>query len=66
MTPKEKAKELLDRFRLNVIDYEGLDMNTFNAKQCVFIAVDLVLDTLNQLSLEYEYWEEVKSEIENL
>jgi len=63
MTSKEKAKELVDIFRLNVIDYEGSGMNTFNAKQCVFIAVDLVLDTLNQLSLEYEYWEEVKQEI---
>lgn len=66
MSPKDKAIELLDNFRLNVIDYEGSGMNKFNAKQCALIAVDLVLDILNQSTLEFEYWEEVKTKIEEL
>jgi hypothetical protein len=34
-------------------------------KKCALIVVDEILDVLNQLTLEYEYWEEVKQEITN-
>ena len=44
MTPKEKAKDLIDMFRMNVLDYEGSGLNTFKAKQCALIAVDEILD----------------------
>ena len=68
MTPKEKAKELLERMTVHhwtdVCDSEG-------AKQCALIAVDEILTTLYDLKFgnavveELDYWEDVKQEIEN-
>jgi len=40
MTPKEKAIELVERFRMNVLDYEGCSINEHKAKQCALITVD--------------------------
>lgn len=76
MTPKEKAIELIDTFRMNVLDYEGCSINTHKAIQCALIAVDEIyalrltygqyldydLDKINYAS----YWEDVKKEIENI
>mgnify|MGYP007049626331 CR=1 FL=1 len=82
MTPKEKAKELVDKFRLHVLekDFFGDSVEHDNAKQCALIAVDEMLNNGNlesQLiqakyrgkepySFELEYWQEVKQEIEKL
>jgi hypothetical protein len=68
MTPKEKAKELVDKFLLEVtgIDrysYNIDSMNLFSAKQCALIAVNEVLD---KDGYNNDYWKEVKQEIENL
>jgi hypothetical protein len=68
MTPKEKAKELVEKFD-STLTY--LESKT-KAKQCALIAVDLRLDgdfIFN--SIEYgidslEYWQEVKQEIEKI
>ena len=60
MTPKEKAKELLEKM-LN-----GFQFNTddYTAKQCALIAVDEILE---ECRLEKDwYWQEVKQEIERL
>jgi hypothetical protein len=65
MTAKEKAKELVDKFRLNVLDYEGSGMNTFKAKQCALIAVDELL-LLITYQPTIDYWNEVKQEIDQL
>ena len=67
---KEKAEEL-------VLKYLRIDNNTkewFNthiAKQCALIAVDEILEMDLPILEEdadafYDYWEEVKQEIENL
>jgi hypothetical protein len=81
MTPKEKAEELVDNFRLNVLDYEGCGINEHKAKQCALIAVDEILRNIyknssfeiyhinNDKMNEFEaihYWQEVKQEIEKL
>ena len=73
MTPKEKANELVDRFdNINVL---GEEHNGYIAQQCALIAVDEIMpivqgyeDALSpsQTSDEYEYWQEVKQEIEKL
>ena len=64
MTPKEKAQELVDKFRMNVLDYEGSGLNTFKAKQCALIAVD---EMLSECRIQSEwYWNEVKQQIEKL
>ena len=69
MTPKLetahiKAKELVDRFRLNVLDYEDSGINTHKAKQCALIALDEILNVID--GFEMIYWEAVKKEIEKL
>jgi len=68
MTPKEKAKELVDKYD-NTLTY--LESKS-KAKQSALIAVDEILNTLysipfgNALDNELEYWNEVKQEIEKL
>jgi hypothetical protein len=68
MTPKEKAEEL-------VLKYLRIDNNTkewFNthiAKQCALIAVNEILNTIEQIFETFEerkYWQQVKKEIESL
>ena len=65
MTPKEKAKELVDKFtfRCEECDYD------WNAKQCAIIAVDEILNVINRdmnYQNVYAYFLEVKQEIEKL
>lgn len=64
MTPKEKAKELVDKFRISKAITESY------AKQCALILVDEILniewDEFEMSGDEVMYWEEVKKEIENL
>jgi hypothetical protein len=60
MTPKEKAKQLIEAmaFSCRECDYEA------KAKQCALIAVDEILKT-NPYKAR-NYWQEVKTEIEKL
>jgi hypothetical protein len=68
MTPKQKAKQLVELFTFSCreCDYET------KAKQCALIAVDIVLDEIQPFELGYEYeakikfWNNVKQEIEAL
>jgi len=69
MTPKEKAKELFDKFELSCAgilcfddDWEAL------AKLCALIAVDEILknDTIFLYVHHLDFWKEVKQEIEKL
>ena len=69
MTPKEKAKELVEAmaFSCRECDYES------KAKQCALIAVDEIIDSEPQYEWSNDYWknpndfwQEVKQEIENL
>jgi hypothetical protein len=72
MTPKEKTIELVDKFMLHN-SYQSIVW--YNAKQCALIAVDEILNELDdirnftgsKLSLRMiKYWQEVKQEIEKL
>jgi hypothetical protein len=69
MTPKEKAKDLLDKFSNVAL------LDSYEAKQCALIAVDEILDELLEIvmvtSSKYiikhtNYYKEVKQEIEKL
>jgi len=67
MTPKDKAKELVDKFS----DLEDGEMYIGKAKQCAIIAVDEIMKQCYDyrdidLQASYDYWEEVKQEIEKL
>ena len=71
MTPKEKAKELMD-----TIFYRTYHIKSEDAKQCALITVDEILSNekielpfnkRNQIYFcDIEYWQEVRKEIENL
>lgn len=69
MTPKEKAEELVSKYmnigQVKMSDYSRIYLPT--AKQCALIAVDEITDALEKNgSWNAQYWEEVKTEIENL
>ena len=70
MTPKEKAKELVDRF-MNIQDSIGFNSHNLmylkEAKQCALICVDEILGGSRLFYIEdYSYWQEVKQEINKL
>lgn len=64
MTPEDKAMELILRY------YNLIPMNTVSfAKQCALIAVDLIIYHTEEDSSNiplYEYYKEVRQEIEKL
>jgi hypothetical protein len=73
MTPKDKAKELFYKFYL--VNSESVELETGeydlvfsldarDAKQCASIAVDEVVLHCNQY--EWQYWIQVKQELEKL
>jgi len=63
MTPKEKAKELFEKMYFETT-------TKYDAKQCALIAINEIIDSLTIKNYsdvdDYEYWKEVKQEIENL
>lgn len=67
MTPKEKAVELVGRFR-NEFKWVEKDHNVDlyrDTRQCALIAVAEITKELTY-STQFEYWYEVKQEIEKL
>jgi hypothetical protein len=78
MTPKEKAIELVDRFKIycdiddpnGVLDWECCLQ--YNSKKCALIAVDEIVNcdsffkTLEETKEFTEYWYNVQNEINNL
>ena len=69
MTPKEKAIELVNSCNDLAKDFtRGVSMNEFS-KQLALIAVDEILNYDNQFiqtEEQFNYWKEVKSELEKL
>lgn len=78
MTPKEKARELVDKFYQTTPNETWIDeplgkfMKTYTAwgqaKQCALIAVDEILN-INSVDKDFSlsfYWQDVKDEIQNL
>jgi len=60
MTPKLKAIELLEKFIYRTKDYVEIE----DAKACAIISVNEILDMCSEFTIEY--WQQVKTEIENL
>jgi hypothetical protein len=71
MTAKEKAKELIDKFTIDLRPFsEYGHWDEYQGKQCALICVDEI-EKQEGILLEYynyssEYWQEVKKEIEQL
>lgn len=75
MTPKEKAKELVDRFTPSTRQYNsefGWEDSLYYAKEAALIAIDETLWVLNELDHDLPdddailFYSEVKQEIEKL
>ena len=67
MTPKEKAEELVEIYDSTLTYLES----KLKAKQCALIAVDEILNNIDFTSMingtdDYNFWQEVKEEIEKL
>ena len=66
MTPKEKAIELVDKFKLKHKFFTNSFIKT-TAKQCALIALDEILYiTEHESPSTYVYYVKVKQEIEKL
>lgn len=67
MTAKEKATELVDKMYATA--KEDYSITFYEAIDCALIAVDEILDLLPEITFGnrvYEFWLEVKKEIELL
>jgi hypothetical protein len=64
MTPQEKANELVQQYVINI----PLPFHIEDAKICALIAVDEIWNALESARAfeEYDYWQEVKQEIQKL
>ena len=79
MSPKEKAKEIFEKFQ-SIEDSKsymgGQLLFTDEAKQCALIAVEEIEEALYQYGVKsmelqnmdstFRYWQQVKTEIEKL
>jgi hypothetical protein len=74
MTPKEKAKELVNKFQKQIFfDVTDNRLDIDEAKGCALIAVDEIIKSQKccdecqmEGSIEMAYWQQVKQEIEKL
>lgn len=68
MTPKEKAKDLIDKFARIDGYQDSIDLSKCEyEKQCALITVNEMLNTIgSEIFSEYKYWQEVKQEIEKI
>ena len=71
MTPKEKAKELFDKY-LFKLSLNAPKVSDYLVKECALIAVDEIIEEIrefcddNFINDRLHYWEVVKQELEKL
>lgn len=72
LSPKEKAEQLVDKFRNKIMSFLSDNQKDQNAIQCALIAVDEIENAIDfdwmevqNLESEHRYWQEVKQEIIN-
>jgi hypothetical protein len=68
MAPRTKADLLLIKFKMSECTHGYNDVRDIHAaNRCAIIAVDEILNVLSKYGTkEYEYWEEVKNELEKI
>jgi small-conductance mechanosensitive channel len=72
MKAKEEAKELVDKYKYRIVrGVEIEQMSISLAKQCALICVDEILEShykvlVGVMPKTYDYWQEVKREINKL
>jgi hypothetical protein len=68
MRPKDKAQELIDKFKfVEIPNYSSM----FEVKQCILISIDEIINAIRYTEANKDYgyvgyWNEVKQEIEKL
>lgn len=69
MTPKEEAKNLVDKF-MQLVEAYSSQGQVDNAKEFALIAVDEMITLVTNYTIgfrdEQDYWQEVKQEIQKL
>jgi len=82
MIPKQKSEDLIDKYRTYIrigkYDNNVSEDEIYLAKQCALIAVDEIIEALleydnrnatyelQNMDRDFNYWEQVKQEIEKL
>lgn len=66
MNAKNKAVELVIKFMKHSFHQGSLPQCRDHAKQCALIAVDEILKIGDEQYYNWEFWEEVKKEIQEL
>ena len=66
MTPKEKANELVDKYLNKMPKYLQGNLGRETSKQCALICVDELLKSTFVQNNTYNYWTEVKQEINKI
>ena len=69
MTPKEKAKELIDKYYIICQEFTEEIQCSIQAKQCALISVEEIMIYLDAIMLPNpfkQYWDKVKDEINQL
>ena len=64
MTPKEKAKQLVEKFKLEPIKPLCI-MHPQHSKKCALIAVDYLIKEAETIEA-FNYWEQVAEQIQIL
>jgi len=65
MTPKQKAKELVDKYNYFLPD--AVEINKEHLKYCAVLVVDEIIDVLSKdINPLVNYWFDVKQEIQEL
>lgn len=72
MTPKEKARELVDKMRDDLWEQRCIKIYLEDAQLCALIAINEIIKELTEEispsvhGFRHKYWQEVKQEIKNL
>jgi nucleoside-triphosphatase THEP1 len=68
MIPKDKAKELFDKYYIVCQEFTEEIQCSIQAKQCAIIAVDEIIKELDSERVfeRIDYWNEVKAELKKL
>jgi hypothetical protein len=70
MTPKKKAKELVNKYNSLQVNFFGDQAPSYGyAKRCALIAVDEIIKAMDNVMLPNpfkQYWNKVKQEIQKL
>lgn len=69
MTPKEKAKELVDKFSKEILSISSNSNWKPEAKKCALICVEQLIEDYEHETHDsdrWQYWIRVKQEIEKL